>query len=136
MVLLHLALAFAGEAADDVPGDDVPADEVPAEYFEPRMGKALLLSTVAGFGTGHFYARQPVRAIPPLALQAAGLGLAVAGVVESRTDEHAGGQLSSLGLSLLVVGRGLDILMTPGSVKRTVEGDLYVPRVQLFWDPG
>ncbi len=125
MVLLHLALAFAGDAAD----------ELPPEYFEPRMGKALLLSTVAGFGSGQFYARQPVRAIPPLALQAAGLGLAVAGVMESRTDEHAGGQLTSLGLGFLVVGRGLDILMTPSSVRRTVEGATYVPRIQLFWDP-
>jgi len=123
VLLVHLALALAS------------APEEAPVLPDPGLGKALALSTAVGFGAGQFYARQPRRAIPPLVLQAAGLGVAAWGAAEARTDEHAGGQLVSLGLSVLVVGRGLDVLMTPSSVRRTVDGDLFVPRVQLFWSP-
>ena len=123
MFLLHLALAFADEAPE--------AFEPP----DPGLGKAMLLSTAVGFGSGQLYARQPKRAIPPLVLQAAGLGVAVWGLAESRTDEHAGAQLTTLGLTVLLAGRGIDILMTPSSVRRTLEGDTFVPRIQLYWDP-
>jgi hypothetical protein len=83
----------------------------------PDPAAAAVLSASVGFGAGHFYAQQPVRGWGFLAAQVAGAGVLAGGLATAPEGEWS--DVATAGVVALVVARGIDTALAPGSAHQT-----------------
>jgi hypothetical protein len=87
----------------------------------PSPATAMLMSTIVGFGSGHYYAGSKGSGTRHLAIQAtavvlAGIGSAVA---SSATDPAFGNLVYNTGLAALIVDRAVEVINAPFKAHQT-----------------
>jgi hypothetical protein len=91
------------------------------ELAAPSPGTALLLSTLVGFGSGHYYAGDSASGGRHLGVQAAGFVVAsVASIAASQSDNASGlGFIELVGLTTLSVDRIIEVVNAPFKAHQT-----------------
>ena len=124
-ILLFAALATAYAAEPEIPANLLPSVECSDAWLignSPQPGTAMALSTVVGFGAGHFYSGNKEEGMAHLAVQGGSLGLYVIGALvaanaSTSSGARAGSTMSSIGIVGLSVGRIADVYRAPLSAE-------------------
>jgi hypothetical protein len=87
----------------------------------PSPGTALFMSTLVGFGSGHFYAGNKASGTRHLAIQGVAVGLAGIGaaIAGSASDPAFGNAVYNLSLSALIVDRVIEMINAPFKAHQT-----------------
>jgi hypothetical protein len=87
----------------------------------PSPATAMLMSTLVGFGSGHFYAGSPASGTRHLVIQAAAVALAGIGsaVASSASDPAFGNLLYNGGLTARIVDRAVEVINAPFKAHQT-----------------
>lgn len=99
-----------------------------AKTRAPNPTAAAVLSGLAGYGAGHFYAKAPINGTAHMSLQLLGAAVFLGGYVRLTYLEHTDYReinfVMDVGLLTMLLGRVLDTAMAPISASRTAVREL------------